>query len=260
MMGVGLSQSVSWTIVRCADHFDADLFEDIATKTYGPRMATFTSLIMLLTQLGMLVSNVVLLKTLVPHMAQQLLGRPLPAIISTSQTGQTVWAFIFCFAVIMPLSMPRDLSANRYGNLIALFFIYYFSLTIPYICFTNRELVPSISASVYSAAFQPKMPLLQGVMTSVPLIIFVMMIQQVIPSIYSELQNRSLKTMRKVLIRNYWLVAFLYCLVGFFGYATWVAHNNVHQITQSQNILLAPYDPTFATILPQLAVFSVTVV
>ena len=136
--GVAITQSVSWAIVRCADHYEAYQFEDIAMKSYGKKLATFISYIMLATQIGMLVTNVVLLKTLIPHMIQQLMGRNLPQIISTTQTGQMVWAVIFCFAIQLPLSLPRELTATRYANTICLFLAIYFSLSIPFICLFNR--------------------------------------------------------------------------------------------------------------------------
>jgi amino acid permease len=46
--GVLMTASVSWTIIRCADHFESKIFEDIALKTYGPNMAKFTSVVMIM--------------------------------------------------------------------------------------------------------------------------------------------------------------------------------------------------------------------
>lgn len=40
--GIIVTAIVSWMIVRCAEHFDAKIYEEIAMKAYGPKTAKFT--------------------------------------------------------------------------------------------------------------------------------------------------------------------------------------------------------------------------
>jgi hypothetical protein len=40
--GLIVTALVSWTLVRCADHWQVSMYEQIAMKAYGPKMAKFT--------------------------------------------------------------------------------------------------------------------------------------------------------------------------------------------------------------------------
>jgi hypothetical protein len=62
---------------------------------------------MIFTLVGFVVAYVVLLKSLLPYTLVSLLKIELPDYVSSSKTGQTVWAFVFCFFIILPMSLPR---------------------------------------------------------------------------------------------------------------------------------------------------------
>jgi hypothetical protein len=64
--GTSLSAAISWTLVRCANHYETQILEDIAQKTYGTWMSTFTSIMLILTLMGFMVTNTVLVKTMLP--------------------------------------------------------------------------------------------------------------------------------------------------------------------------------------------------
>jgi hypothetical protein len=48
-VGIVIALSISWSLVRCADHFRADIYEDIALRAFGPRLASLTSVLMIMT-------------------------------------------------------------------------------------------------------------------------------------------------------------------------------------------------------------------
>ncbi len=58
-----------------------------------------------------------------------------------------------------------------------------------------------------------------GIFGSFPLVIFAFLYQPNIPSIYMELNNKSLKRMDKVLTRGSIICIIIYILVGIMGYA-----------------------------------------
>ena len=64
VFGAGISVYAGWLIVECAEMCEAKRYEDIALRLYGRRMATFTSIMMLLTMLGFVIAYIVLVSHL----------------------------------------------------------------------------------------------------------------------------------------------------------------------------------------------------
>ena len=58
--GAAISIYTGWLIVNCAEQCGARRYEDIALKLFGRRMATFTSVMILLTMLGFVIAYIVL--------------------------------------------------------------------------------------------------------------------------------------------------------------------------------------------------------
>lgn len=67
ILAVILSCVISWTLVRCASHFEAEILEEIALKAYGPALSKFTSVCLICTQMGFMVLNTILVKTILPY-------------------------------------------------------------------------------------------------------------------------------------------------------------------------------------------------
>ena len=65
-LGFALTGIVSWMLVQTADYFNARQYEEIALKAFGTKMVNFTSVMMVLTQLGFVIAYIVLLKTMLP--------------------------------------------------------------------------------------------------------------------------------------------------------------------------------------------------
>ena len=97
-------------------------------------------------------------------------------------------------------------------------------------CF-NRTVVPHPStnikrAEVFTISFE-------GVLNSVPLIIFSYMYQANIPAIYMELERKTVKRMDKVVLRGSLGAVVLYIVVGIFGY--WTFSTDVSQLSENGN-------------------------
>jgi len=65
---------VSWMLCQSADYYNAGTCEEIALRAYGPRLAAFTSVVMICTQVGFVVGYIVVLKTLLPTAIEGMLG------------------------------------------------------------------------------------------------------------------------------------------------------------------------------------------
>ena len=68
---------------------------------------------------------------------------------------------------------------------------------------------------------------MNGVFQSVPLIVFSYMYQPLIPAIYHELNNKSVKKMDKILYLGTIMASVAYILCGVFGYVTFSNHEKV---------------------------------
>ena len=64
LFGASISVFSGWLIVQCAEELGARRYEDIALKLFGRKMATFTSVMMLLTMLGFVIAYIVLVSLL----------------------------------------------------------------------------------------------------------------------------------------------------------------------------------------------------
>lgn len=103
--------------------------------------------------------------------------------------------------------------------------------------FLDKKTVPSIEqawqrAKLFNFTFN-------GIVDSVPLIIFAYMYQVNIPQIYLELTTRNYKTMSRVVYLGTFLAVVCYCMIGIFGYLSFDKNPEVD--LKDKNILLAPY-------------------
>ena len=164
----------------------------------------------------------------------------LPNWIGDTDAGHISWAFIFCYACIFPLSLPRKLTALRYSSFmsfaISLFIVFtIFSLSFRetadegpgYYDFKDR----------WNYAVTSPIISLKGIFSSMPLIIFAFMYQPNTPAIYTELKTRNLGNIKKVLLSGTLLASCCYILVGMFGYATFSKRKDIAFLMDRNNIL-----------------------
>ena len=119
LFGAVISWYTGMLIIACAEQTNTDKYEDLALEAYGPRMAKVTSWCVIANLLGFVISNIVYIKTLVPHTLEILIWGSteeaegqLPSFMGNGQwTGQLFWATTYCIVVIIPLSLSRNMSA-----------------------------------------------------------------------------------------------------------------------------------------------------
>jgi amino acid permease len=129
---------------------------------------------------------------------------------------------IFQIFFVFPVSTPRDLSTLRFTSAFSVMMSFYIVLVIVFECLLNHGTSPSISEG-FKAAHHEKQLSSTAIFNCLPLIIFSFMYQINIPAIYSELSDKSITNMNRVLSFGTLGASLLYILAGVFGFAAFAA-------------------------------------
>jgi len=138
LFGSALSVYTGYLIAYCAEATGGACYEDIALKLYGKSGLKFTGVCNILCNVGFLISYAVQLKNLVPYTLSGFFD-DLPEAIGDNNTGHTVWLTVFCFMILLPMSLPRNLSALRHGSLVSLCVSIFIVITIFVLSFRETK-------------------------------------------------------------------------------------------------------------------------
>ena len=186
----------------------------------------FTSLCNLLCNLGFLISYCIVFKNIMPYTLEVFGANP-PDWLANNDKGQRVWLSIYCFILLFPCSLPRNLSALRFSSFLSFGISLFIVFTIFGASFRDVKADGNESHKFHerfqAALSEPKITVL-GIFNSLPLIIFSFMYQPNIPAIYHELKKSSMFNMNKVLIIGTSIAVIAYIMAGLFGYVTFSTH------------------------------------
>jgi len=237
LVGALLSYYTGMLIVKSSEHTDRTRYEDIALALYGKKVSIFTSILNLVCLIGFTFSYIVYVKKAIPGIIEMYADKDtLPEWIANTPKGNVFWGVAFSFLILFPMSIPRNASALRYSSLLGVLCSMYLSLAVTIVFFTDKDIVPNTKDNF--SKMEPFRVSYQGIVNSVPLIIFGYMYQVNIPMIYVELEKRNSKQMAKVVGGGSAVAVLFYVMVGVFGYATFA--NDPNQLC-TKNILEADY-------------------
>lgn len=165
-------------------------------------------------------------KTLFPVALETIFTNSLPPWIANNPTGQKFWALIFAYMILLPMSIPRQLSALGSSTMISFLLFGFVVAVIVSECLFNRQANPDLNHSLVSAALTFNIDA-QQLLSLFPIAIFSFMYQPNLPMIFTELVPQSDKVMRRAIITATLIVIVIYILTGFFGFATFVEHQNL---------------------------------
>ena len=155
-----------------------------------------------------------------------------------------VWATLFCFGALLPISLPRELTALRFTSFVSFAISLFLVLTVFGMSF-NESASDGIDKHDFSERLNKAVTTnninVTGIFNSLPLIIFSYMYQPNIPAIYTELKRKNMMSMKKVLAIGTGMATIAYIMTGAFGYITFVMNPDVDEIMNRQNILKADY-------------------
>jgi len=164
----------------------------------------------------------------------------LPNWIGDTDSGRITWAALFSFFCVFPLSLPRKLTALRFSSFMSFAISLFIVFTIFVLSF--RETADEGPGHYdfsdrWSYACSAPTISYQGIFASLPLIIFAFMYQPNTPAIYTELKQRNLTNIKKVLFSGTLLASVCYILVGMFGYVTFSKRPDIAVLMDRNNIL-----------------------
>ena len=163
----------------------------------------------------------------------------IPQWIQDTDEGRKFWGAVFAYGILFPVSLARDLSSISFTNQLGVICNLYLCVVVMIEFFTNDAIVPDRMANLRQ--IEPFKFSLRGIVVSFPIIIYSSMQQIGIPMIYDELKNKNYKNMKSVVVTGTVFVSIFYVMIGFFGYATFLAPPLGDELC-SQNILGANFN------------------
>lgn len=131
-----LSVFTGHLIGYCAHYTNGASFEEVAYNLYGKQGLRFTSFCNILCNLGFLLSYCVLFKTTMPGVFK---GFGIDTELLTSDTlGQRFWLSLFCFGVLLWISLPRSLGVLRFTSLASFAISIFLVMTIFVLSFRSN--------------------------------------------------------------------------------------------------------------------------
>jgi amino acid permease len=132
--GGSLSLYTGFLIAYCSEKTGGRSFEEIAFHLYGTKGMRFTCICNLLCNIGFLISYIVLVshrysffnyniflqfKELTPYTIENFGVHNLPDFLGNTNQGKMVWATIFVFVCLLPISLPRELKKLRFTSFVS---------------------------------------------------------------------------------------------------------------------------------------------
>jgi len=220
--GAALSYYTGMLIVKSSEFTGNTRYEDIALALYGKKWSKVTSALNLICLVGFVFTYIGYVKTAIPAIVRHYTLNPDGKTYNVADIwlSETFWCLIFSFVVMFPMSIPRNASALRYSSLFGVLCSMYLCIAVVIVFYTDPNVVASPSANFSEMeAFKVSF---DGIVSTVPLIIFAYMYQVNIPMIYVELERRNAKEMGAVIGLGSSVAVIFYVMVGIFGYATFV--------------------------------------
>jgi len=257
LFGAAVSYFCSMILIKWTEKVHVERYEDFAQHAYGRRFSIFVAWWNIVTLMGFVISYIVFIKALIPHVLMITIGiENIPGISKyQSNTNQIISATLYTFIVLIPFSLFRNIGALRFNSLFGITWSMYIIFWVILLFFFSSELVESKVENIADARYFKISS--TGLLNSVPFVVFSYMFQPAIPIIYIELENRSYKRMWKVVFSLTVLVTTFYFLMSTFGYLGVVHQPHMLKVLISQaNILEMHYYSVFMKIATIALLFS----
>lgn len=121
-----------------------------------------------------MISYCIVFKNIMPY-ALEVFGADLPDWLGNNDKGQKVWVSIYCFLLLFPCSLPRNLSALRFSSFMSFGISLFIVFTIFGASFRDVKADGNISHNFserFSKALSAPEITVLGIFNSLPLIIF----------------------------------------------------------------------------------------
>eukprot|EP00928_Gymnodinium_smaydae_P031838 TRINITY_DN23241_c0_g1_i2.p1 TRINITY_DN23241_c0_g1~~TRINITY_DN23241_c0_g1_i2.p1 ORF type:complete len:401 (-),score=42.83 TRINITY_DN23241_c0_g1_i2:217-1419(-) len=217
----GLSIMSIKVIVQLVEVSRKDTYEEIAKAAFGPWYALFVETNIILFCFGTAVAYMIT----VGQISHQILDAVMP-IVDGDLSGPVAWwqAFVepntvlcvITFMVLLPLSMLDAINDLRFTSFLGVGCIIYLIAVVLYVFAVNGTSSSLVDDSGFTG-IEPKGGIL-GCFQMVALAIFAFCCQPNVPSVYTELEQRSFHKMEKVSTCSMSLCLGVYLLMGVVGF------------------------------------------
>jgi amino acid permease len=184
------------------------------------------------------VSYIVFVKSLLPQLLIKFVGEEnTPTMLGDGQwSGQIFWATIYLIFVLFPLALSRKAGSLEYFSFLGFFATIYLVTVIVVLFFADRSLVPDMGENIKEAKYFHVT--YDGMINSIPFVIFALMYQPSIPMVYRELKVRTYSNMNKVVIIVTVVAVVIYIIASTFGYLDLVSEpEGLNDLLEGKNIL-----------------------
>jgi amino acid permease len=143
-IGAFVSWYIASLLILASDHCGKVRYEDIALVMYGRKFAIFTSILILVSLLGINMSYIVYMQTAIPDIIGLFTDKKnLPEFIGDTDWGHRFWGTALSFIVLLPMSIPRQTNSLRYFSAMGVICSLYLALGLFFLFWCDRTLVPS---------------------------------------------------------------------------------------------------------------------
>lgn len=127
LFGAVISYTTGMMVTWTAHSTGKTRYEDIANSIYGPVMSKITSVLNFVCISGPLLSYIVFVKSTISEIVVLYMDHKNPwfdtlhyeldaAGNKIKGNGDYFWGFLYCFVILMPMSLPRSVSALKYTS------------------------------------------------------------------------------------------------------------------------------------------------
>uniref|UniRef100_A0A7S3Z3P5 Amino acid transporter transmembrane domain-containing protein n=1 Tax=Lotharella globosa TaxID=91324 RepID=A0A7S3Z3P5_9EUKA len=217
-----------WILLTCSAHSSmegypsAKTYQELALRSGGPKLASFTKWILVVNLFGTTVAYMVVIATIIPAAIEAMV----PGVSASSWYLQRWFVLLLVVAIFeVPLGLMKQLNALRYTALIAIFWsIYLTVVTVTEYFGMCDDNDPDAAKCFASAMKDPKIlwgpATFQGFTTTLPMIIYSYTCQANVLPIYLEMNRPSPERMLFVTKCAFTVCILVYLTIGLFGYLT----------------------------------------
>ncbi|OQR81917.1 sodium-coupled neutral amino acid transporter [Thraustotheca clavata] len=195
-------------LLRAGDMTSLISYEDLALHCFGRKVERFVEVNIFVFCFGISVAYLVTLGDIISPLGALLFGD------DSFFAQRWVLMTIFCFVIMLPLSLLKDISSLQFSSMLGVFSIIFLVLAVAIrsIMIANENGLATNLQWGLNVSDGPNF------MLSVPIVMFAFTCQVNVFSIYAELQNPCIERMSKVAKRATSVSVTIYLVVGLIAY------------------------------------------
>lgn len=225
-------------IIKSLSISGKNTFEDMSKRAFGPWFTLFYEVNIILFCFGTAVGYLMTVGDIFSQVVLRVVGDPAGNEFLKLLTDPSCLVTLITVVILFPLSMVDKINELRYASLIGICCILTLVGVVIYV-FCRNGTSPTLDS--FEDAFNPKDSIM-GCFKMLSLAIFAFCCQPNVPSIYVELERKSLNRMTRVGVRGMLLCFVVYACIGMSGFLAF-GENTDGNIMKNLQPFLKDNDP-----------------